>query len=58
MTIAFLRSYQWLRLVRTIPSLRRLGLRGSLGVAGGPEAVCDQVPRLAALREVDVSHCR
>ncbi|CAM9304574.1 unnamed protein product [Laminaria digitata] len=45
------------RLVRTIPSLRRLGLRGSLGVVGGPEVVCDQVPRLTALRELDVSHC-
>lgn len=44
------------RLVVRIPSLRRLGLRGSLGVVGGPDAVCDLVPRLA-LRELDVSHC-
>ncbi|CAM9357217.1 unnamed protein product [Hapterophycus canaliculatus] len=45
------------RLVIRIPSLRRLGLRGSLGVVGGPDAVCDHVPRLAALRELNVSHC-
>ncbi|CAM9753618.1 unnamed protein product [Ectocarpus sp. 4 AP-2014] len=45
------------RLTARIPSLRRLGLRGSLGVVGGPDFVCDHVPRLAALRELDVSHC-
>eukprot|EP00903_Cladosiphon_okamuranus_P009067 g8668.t1 len=45
------------RLVTRIPSLRRLGLRGSLAVVGGPDAVCDFVPRLGALRELDVSHC-
>ncbi|CAM9600913.1 unnamed protein product [Ectocarpus fasciculatus] len=45
------------RLTVRIPSLRKLGLRGSLGVVGGPDVVCDHVPRLAALRELDVSHC-
>lgn len=27
-------------------------------MVGGPSAVCDHVPRLAALRELDVSRCR
>ncbi|CAM9091776.1 unnamed protein product [Scytosiphon promiscuus] len=45
------------RLVVRIPSLRKLGLRGSLGVVGGPDVVCDHIPRLAALREINVSHC-
>lgn len=46
------------RLVVKIPSLQRLGLKGCLhGDKGGPDAVCDHVPRLTALRELDVSHC-